>query len=72
MLLYEDFCPLLSFYLYVRSRNAERKTSLTQMPRERSQHLDIESAIQQLKPYGFGAINIKKVAVVDQKCQKLY
>ena len=30
------------------------------MPGERSQHLDIESAIQKLKPYGFGAINIKK------------
>ena len=30
------------------------------MPGERSQHLDIESAIQQLKLYGFGATNIKK------------
>ena len=30
------------------------------MPGERSQHLDNESAIQQLKLYGFGAINTKK------------
>jgi hypothetical protein len=37
------------------------------MPGERSQHLDIESAIQQLKLYGFGAINIKEVAVVDDQ-----
>ena len=41
------------------------------MPGERSQHLDIESAIQKLKPYGFGAINIKKVAVVDQKVTEI-
>ena len=30
------------------------------MTGERSQHLDIESAIQQLKLYGFRATNIKK------------
>ena len=42
------------------------------MPGERSQHLDIESAIQQLKPYGFVAINIKKSCggrpKSDRKC----
>ena len=47
----------------------KEKPLWTKMPGERSQHLDIESAIQQLKLYGFGAINIKKkkVAVVEQK-----
>ena len=45
----------------------KEKPLWTQMPRERSQHLDIESAIQQLKLYGFGAINIKEVAVVDDQ-----
>ena len=50
----------------------KEKPLWTKMPGERSQHLDIESAIQQLKPYGFGAINIKKkVAVVDQKVPEI-
>ena len=49
----------------------KEKPLWTKMPGERSQHLDIESAIQKLKPYGFGAINIKKVAVVDQKVTEI-
>ena len=38
----------------------KEKPLWTKMTGERSQHLYIESAIQQLKLYGFGATNIKK------------
>ena len=40
------------------------------MTGERSQHLDIESAIQQLKLYGFEAINIKENCVSRPKSDR--